>query len=101
MENITWRMMALALQKKKREDRRNAADGSSPTGPPVAEVVKQESPPVLPPDLGETGRGRRIDKGKATKISVVGFDTEDVDDQECVCASRSFFLSVFIHPFSH
>ncbi|KAF9647321.1 hypothetical protein BDM02DRAFT_3117209 [Thelephora ganbajun] len=85
MENITWRMMALVLQKKKRDDKRNTTDVSSPpTNPSVNDtvVVKQESPSVPPRDLGETGRGRRIDKGKATKISVVGFDADDVDDPE-------------------
>jgi len=94
MENITWRMMALALQKKKREDKRNAADMSSPpTNLPVTEVaaVKQESPPILPSDFGETERGRRIDKGKTPRISVVGFDADGVDDSECVCASRALF----------
>jgi GATA-binding protein len=87
MENITWRMMALALQKKKREDRRNAADMSSPPAQPQVPdtiVVKQESPLVIPPDLGEAERGRRIDKGKTAKISVVGFDADGVDDSECV-----------------
>ena len=87
--------MALALQKKKREDKRNAVDIPSPrTNPSVhdAVVVKQESPSV-PPDLGETGRGRRIDKGKAAKISVVGFDADDADDPECVRACRALFLA--------
>ena len=94
MENITWRMMALALQKKKREDKRNAAEVPSPrTNPPVHDpiVVKQESPSV-PPDLGETERGRRIDKGKSAKISVIGFDADGTDDPECVCTSRALFL---------
>jgi hypothetical protein len=89
MENITWRMMALALQKKKREDKRNAVDTSNPnTNPPVTELVavKRESPSVLLPDFGGTERGRRIDKGKTPRISVVGFDADDVDDPECVCA---------------
>lgn len=91
MENITWRMMALALQKKRREDKRNAADVPSPrTNLPVHNtvVVKQE----LLSDAGETERGRRIDKGKTTKISVVGFDADGADDPECVCASRALSL---------
>lgn len=85
MENLTWRMMALALQKKKREERRNAADALSlPSTHPITEVVaiKQESPSAPAPDLAETERGRRIDKGKAPKISVVGFDADGVDDSE-------------------
>lgn len=96
MENLTWRMMALALQKKKREEKRNAADvPSPPTNQPVAETVKQES---LPPDLGEAERGRRIDKGKPPKIKVVGFDADGVDDSECVCVTRASF-SLIIDPF--
>ena len=88
--------MALALQKKKREEeKRNTADVSSPSTNPLIPdtvVVKQESPSVPPRDLGGTERGRRIDKGKATKISVVGFDAEGVDDSECVCTSTALFL---------
>ena len=101
MENITWRMMALALQKKKREEKRNPADSSGlPIHSLVTEVVavKQESPPALPSDFGEAGRGRRIDKGKAPKISVVGFDADGVDDSECVCVSRAL-LSVGVNLF--
>jgi hypothetical protein len=87
-------MMALALQKKKREDRRNIADmPSPPTNLPVPDtvVVKQESPPA-PLDLGGAERGRRIDKGKTTKISVIGFDADGVDDYECVCTPMALFL---------
>ena len=83
MENITWRMMALALQKKKREEKRNAADISSPpTNPLLIEAVKQESPSTFPLEPRETKRGRRIGKGKTPKISVVGFDADGVDDSE-------------------
>ena len=87
--------MALALQKKKREERRNAVDvPSSPTKLQVPDIVaaKQESPSVPPRDLGGTERGRRIDKGKGTKISVVGFDADGVDDSECVRTSTTPFL---------
>jgi hypothetical protein len=83
MENITWRMMALALQKQKRKGRRNVVDiPSSPTQPPVPDtvIVKQESPLVLPPDLGATESSRRIDKGHTTNISVVDFDADSVGD---------------------
>ena len=99
MENITWRMMALALQRKKREEKRNTADVSSPpTKPPVSDavVVKQESPSAPPRDLGATERGRRIDKGKAAKVSVVGFDADGIDESECVYRSTALFLSVLI-----
>ena len=94
--------MALALQKKKREEKRNTADvPNSPTNPPVHDtvVVKQESPSVPPPDLGDTERGRRIDKGKSAKISVVGFDADDVDESECVCNPRALSLAC-TDPFS-
>ena len=78
--------MALALQKKKREDKRTTTDfHSHPTNPPVADTiaVKQESPPVPLLVLGGTGRGRRIDKGKVALVSVVGFDADDgIDDPE-------------------
>jgi GATA-binding protein len=97
MENITWRMMALALQKKKREDKRNITDASSASAnPPVVEhvTVKLESPPAPSPDSEATGRGRRIDKGKAPKISVVGFDADGVDDSECASVSRVLFSFV-------
>lgn len=83
--------MALALQKKKREDRRNATDGPDyRSNPPAhdAVVVKRESPSAPPPDLGGTERGRRFDKGKAAKISVVGFEADGADDPECVCTCR-------------
>ena len=102
MENITWRMMALALQKKRREEKRNAADAQSPpTKLPGLDnvVVKQESPSVSPRDLGETERGRRIDKGNAAKISVVGFDVDEVDDSECVRPSAALFLADTDPPF--
>jgi len=95
--------MALALQKKKREEKRNTVDvPSPPTNPPVHDtvVVKQESPSVPPPDLGETERGRRIDKGKTAKISVVGFDIDGVDDPEYVCDWKGLF-SAYTHPFFH
>lgn len=82
--------MALALQKKKREERRNTADGSSP---PATEsvVVKQEPPLIHLPGLGDTERGRRIDKGKGPKISVVGFDAGGIDDSEYVRVPRALF----------
>ena len=87
--------MALALQKKKWEDKHNTVDvPSSTTNPPGPDtvIIKQESPSIPPPDLGGMERGRRIDKGKGAKISVVGFDGDDVDDPECVCSSRILFL---------
>ncbi|KZT72177.1 hypothetical protein DAEQUDRAFT_705920 [Daedalea quercina L-15889] len=82
MENITWRMMALALKKKK-EDEERIARGELPlnedqdpeTGNVDFSKVKEEA----------EERGRPIDKGKA-RVQVVGFDganqdgTDDNDD---------------------
>jgi GATA-binding protein, other eukaryote len=66
MENLSWRMMALAL-KKKREDQDN-------------QLEQQVEPQPDPEDQ----RGRRIDKGKAP-VRVVGFDgtnQDGVDDEQ-------------------
>ncbi len=66
MENLTWRMMALALKKKKEdEDAKLAADLPKLKLEPPADLM----PPAPPSDE----RGRRIDKGKA-KVRVVGFE---------------------------
>lgn len=87
MENITWRMMALALKKKKEDEERfkleeQAGDGQgregqfAESGDSSGVRVKEEP----------TERGRTIDKGKA-KVKVVGFDgtnQDEVDDSECV-----------------
>lgn len=68
MENITWRMMALALKKKKEdEDAKLAADIPKLKLEPPADLM----PPATVPSSDE--RGRRIDKGKA-KVRVVGFE---------------------------
>jgi len=95
MENITWRMMALALKKKKEDEAAAAAAAaaspvlkSSPKSPhlspPSAEAadrISQSLPhqPFFQPDE----RGRRIDKGKA-RVRVVGFDgiQQDGPDDE-------------------
>lgn len=66
MENLTWRMMALALKKRKEDEE--------------ARLEKEK----LDPKSDE--RGRRIDKGKA-KVRVVGFDgtnQDGVEEQESV-----------------
>ncbi|KAG0704534.1 hypothetical protein DFH29DRAFT_981455 [Suillus ampliporus] len=75
MENITWRMMALALKKKKEEE--DAANATSKTD------VKSEAAatPIPPPDRDDEERGRRIDKGKG-KVQVVGFDGTNQDGAE-------------------
>jgi len=86
MENITWRMMALALKKKKGEE--EARQNSELTNedldmPSESDVMPdQQSSDVtseIKNDLGE--RGRRIDKGKA-KVRVIGFDGTNQDIPE-------------------
>ncbi|PPQ67299.1 hypothetical protein CVT25_005883 [Psilocybe cyanescens] len=107
MENITWRMMALALKKKKDEDDVAAAaavaaaakvsdqpikpDPASESTPPSASVSVSVSasapgPTTAPPaDHKQSDeRGRRIDKGKA-RVRVVGFDAiqqDNLDDDK-------------------
>jgi GATA-binding protein len=85
MENLTWRMMALALKKKKDEE---AKQGREPGELDQAGVqVKKEPGEDVSPTAEnnevevEEERGRRIDKGK-TKVSVVGFDGENQDSTE-------------------
>jgi len=75
MENITWRMMALALKKKKEEE--DAANATSNT------EIKSEAgaTPLLTDPRDEEERGRRIDKGKG-KVQVVGFDGTNQDGAE-------------------
>lgn len=88
MENITWRMMALALKKKKGEE--EARQNSELTNensdmPSESDVMPdQQSSDVtseIKNDLGE--RGRRIDKGKA-KVRVIGFDglNQDIPEED-------------------
>ncbi|KAI6125778.1 hypothetical protein EV401DRAFT_1855654 [Pisolithus croceorrhizus] len=102
MENITWRMMALELRKKKDEEEEgNQADVTEKrvrikdeaTTPPASTSMTEPSSS----HIGEE-RGRSIAKGKG-KVRVVGFDgtnqdgTEDEDvtpmDWRAVSRSRS------------
>ncbi|KAI0026872.1 hypothetical protein K488DRAFT_64110, partial [Vararia minispora EC-137] len=79
MENLTWRMMALALKKQKEDEARQAAAQDA------AEELKQGPPAVKDEggaDQSESAeRGRRIDKGKS-KVSIVGFDGTNQDGTE-------------------
>ncbi|KAF8993676.1 hypothetical protein BDQ17DRAFT_1401548 [Cyathus striatus] len=86
MENLTWRMMALALKKKKEDEDAKLAeltndihrDSSSAIQPDV--TLNPSEPPASSQDpSGE--RGRRIDKGKA-RVRVVGFDGTSQDGLE-------------------
>ncbi|KAI0066118.1 hypothetical protein BV25DRAFT_1835812 [Artomyces pyxidatus] len=90
MENLTWRMMALALKKKKEEEARLAGQtGEEEEGDvtvktePVEGAVSGSSSGKEGSKEGGEGeeRGRRIDKRK-TKVSVVGFDGDNQDGTE-------------------
>ncbi|KAH9176426.1 hypothetical protein EDB89DRAFT_161418 [Lactarius sanguifluus] len=87
MENLTWRMMALALKKKKDEETKLGGQGSEleQTSVQVKGEVASDTIPLSNEGKKETGvgeeRGRRIDKGKA-KVSVVGFDGVDGENQD-------------------
>ncbi|TFY55550.1 hypothetical protein EVJ58_g8173 [Rhodofomes roseus] len=78
MENITWRMMALALKKKK-EDEERIARGEAPRN----EGINVDGSNVDTGRLQEEAeeRGRSIDKGKA-RVKVVGFDGANQDDTD-------------------
>ncbi|KAH8990601.1 hypothetical protein EDB92DRAFT_1798900, partial [Lactarius akahatsu] len=87
MENLTWRMMALALKKKKDDETKLGGQGSEleQTSVQVKGEVASDTIPLSNEGKKETGmgeeRGRRIDKGKA-KVSVVGFDGVDGENQD-------------------
>jgi GATA-binding protein len=87
MENLTWRMMALALKKKKEdEEAKSVAPAEETKAPGVKTTEGLDSGSRLPPqEAGREGngneRGRRIDKGK-TKVRVVGFDGMNQDGTE-------------------
>ena len=81
MENLSWRMMALALKKKK-EDEESKALERAELQKSQSESRTSDPPPVS--DEATNERGRRIDKGKA-RVRVVGFDgtsQDDVDDDK-------------------
>lgn len=74
MENLTWRMMALAL-KKKRDEENELEQAAKESGEVASDTVPLSDEGKKEASIGEE-RGRRIDKGKA-KVSVVGFDGVD------------------------
>jgi hypothetical protein len=91
MENLTWRMMALALKKKKDDETRlGGQTGETPEqasvhvkqepGEVVGDAVSSTTEETKGVEVGEE-RGRRIDKGKG-KVSVVGFDGANQDSTE-------------------
>jgi GATA-binding protein len=78
MENLTWRMMALALKKKKEDDGNKLSEDNTPSVKD-SNVSSTLKPEPLPENDGEPSqRGRRIDKGKA-RVRVVGFEGTDDD----------------------
>jgi len=104
MENLTWRMMALALKKKKDDETKlGGQTGEKPEqfivhvkqepGEVVGDAVSSTTEETKGVEVGEE-RGRRIDKGKA-KVSVVGFDGANQDgteDDEWVASSLSTII---------
>lgn len=91
MENLTWRMMALALKKKKDDETKlGGQTGEKPEqasvhvkqepGEVIGDAVSSSTEEIKGVEVGEE-RGRRIDKGKA-KVSVVGFDGANQDGTE-------------------
>ena len=101
MENLTWRMMALALKKKKEDESREKARELGGFGFGGADARRGSGEPGLAQSGGEKAaegpagsaggaemaeRGRTIDKGKA-RVQVVGFDganQDTSDENECV-----------------
>ena len=93
MENLTWRMMALALRRRREEEGRAAttaakkksqeaaaaADGEPKVKAEQANGTIHDAPHDESKEDNEP-RGRRIDKGKTTKLRVEGFD--DGKDEE-------------------
>ncbi|KAF9461277.1 hypothetical protein BDZ94DRAFT_1221591 [Collybia nuda] len=89
MENLTWRMMALALKKKKEDEEAKALEATRVTQNPssTSELMDEAMERQLQSNPEPGGirvadeRGRRIDKGKA-KVRVVGFDGTNQDGFE-------------------
>ncbi|KAF4567451.1 hypothetical protein EYR40_006454 [Pleurotus pulmonarius] len=87
MENLTWRMMALTMRKKKEEEMKLLSENSeglaateSPEQAGTQEPTRH-SGESLSEDRGGDERGRRIDKG-TTRVRVVGFDGTNQDGHE-------------------
>jgi Fungal protein of unknown function (DUF1752) len=91
MENLTWRMMALALKKKKDDETKQGGQaGEKPEqanvhvkkepGEGISDAISSTTEETKGVEVGEE-RGRRIDKGK-TKVSVEGFDGANQDSTE-------------------
>ncbi|KAI0645547.1 hypothetical protein C8Q79DRAFT_1010490 [Trametes meyenii] len=83
MENLTWRMMALALKKKKEDEEKEKERGREAGKERDAEAPKgtDENTSEGASATEEAERGRTIDKGKA-RVQVVGFDGENQDGKD-------------------
>ena len=92
MENLTWRMMTLALKKK--EEAKLASRKDHQISPSLSDPQRSESVPTGPSTLVETPasvhatiktepevRGRRTDKTMA-RVRVVGFEGKNQDGED-------------------
>lgn len=82
MENLTWRMMALALRKKREEEEEGKLVDASTDTVKIKDEVSTPST-LTPPSETVSGeeRGRTIAKNKG-KVRVVGFDGTNQDGTE-------------------
>jgi GATA-binding protein len=80
MENLTWRMMAMALRKKREEEEDAEKSKKVEEKTSVSVVVDggEKEGAGKETDEGVVNRGRRPDKGKA-RMRVVGFGIEGED----------------------
>lgn len=97
MENLTWRMMALALRKKKEDEEKEKERIKLEERPikeekpaeNIQETLAASSSSARPPGsspFAEEDSERGRSKGK-TRVKVVGFDgtnQDGVEDTECV-----------------
>lgn len=86
MENLTWRMMALALKKKKEEEERIKSEELRSPSLHEQRVMFSKDDGALSPNSTDDNdqpseRGRSFGKGKA-RVQVVGFDGTNQDGVE-------------------
>lgn len=102
MENLTWRMMALALKKKKEDDDRARAE-REPDGESAFESAETPSASCRRGEDVREGEGDGAERGRTkgkTKVRVVGFDgtnQDDTEDNECVFLYHSLELTFSVH----
>lgn len=87
MENLTWRMMALALKKKKEEEEKSKIEEQQspileqPAERSTGDAVLSPKASVEEKEEDQNERGRSVGKGKA-RVQVVGFDGANQDGIE-------------------